>query len=330
MLRSRTMIRLQILSVSTVGVRIGCRTGVIQGPLNTAKIASVPRPFPIAVIAAVVALLVLGTVGLYQHVNRTPPASDLPPTAAAPSTADRNEGPVYEFDPVSSMSIDIYDNGLVINATRGQCDGKAKGEVRVSANGGKRISTPDVGLKEIVAVEARPRGRLTVVGAGADCVARQVSSGDGGVTWTPDAAITIWYPSLDDVDEVVSPDGRTKVGCPVTSLSQVGKNFARASCSDGRIRGTGNGGKEWVTLGRLDHVRVASFATFTKGYALARHQGCAAQTFVTQDSGRSWERGGCITGDPAQAIGSSDIGLVAVVGDELYASSDSGSTWTQP
>lgn len=290
-------------------------------------------PFLAAIVAFVAFDIVLAFV-VFQHVNRTPPKSDLPAAATASPTrsSGNSDQQPFEFDPAEASSIDVANDGTMIFATRGQCDGKASAEVRVSANGGKRITTPNPGFKEVLTVQAGAGGNLVVVGAAADCVAKQVSSTDAGATWTPAAAITIWYPSPGDTKQTVSPKRSSKPGCTVTSLSQVGDDFARVTCSDGKIRGTGNGGSNWVTLGRLDNVRVASFSTFTKGYALARYQGCAAQTFVTSDSGRTWKRGGCITGDPARAIGSSDVRLVAVVGStsDFYASTDSGVEWAQP
>ena len=77
-------------------------------------------------------------------------------------------------------------------------------------------------------------------------------------------------------------------------------------------------------------MKDGSFTTFNAGYALAVYQGCAAREFTTRDGGRSWAAGGCITGEPAQAIAANDTGLVAAVNGDFYASDNSGLKWAQP
>lgn len=293
-----------------------------------------PSRMVLAAIGVALALIVVLGMVVVRHVNRTPPASDIGQTAAAPpsnESSDEDQEP-FEFDPETAASIDVANDGTLIFASRGQCDGGSRAKVRASSNGGERVTTPKPGLKEILAVKATSGGNISVVGATPKCEMLQRSSTDGGASWSSEADIDLWYPSRDDPEEVVAPSGSSKPGCVVISLSQVANDFARVACSDGRIQGTGNSGEDWVTLGRLDDVRVVAFSTFTKGYALARFQGCAAHTFVTDDSGRSWKPGGCITGEPARAIGSSDVRLVAVVGSasDLYVSADSGKKWTQP
>lgn len=292
-----------------------------------------PRRMVFAVMGIAVVLVAALTVVVFRHVNRPPPDSDIGEAGVTPSAdASNNAQEDFEFDPELAASVDVANDGTLIFASRGQCDGGSRAKVRASSNGGERITTPKPGLKEILAVEAGSGGDISVVGATTKCEMQQRSSTDGGKKWSSDATIDMWYPARDNPEKVVSPSGSSKPGCTVISLSQVGKDFARVACSDGQIRGTGNGGDDWVALGRLDNVRVLAFATFTKGYALARYQGCAAQTFITEDSGKSWKPGGCITGEPARAIGSSDVRLVAVVGSasDLYTSSDSGKKWSQP
>ena len=286
-----------------------------------------------ALLAFVIADAVL-VIGVLRHVNKTPPAADLPAAAAVKPSASPSPGTSkqqdYRFDPASASSISMANDQTLMYANRGQCDGDAGAKLVLSTNAGASTSTPDTGLKEIVAVSAVSRSELHVVGADGDCALKRLVSTDGGDSWTPDPSTDVWSPDLQDPERVVSPDGSSKPGCTVTSLSQIGDNFARVSCADGTILGTGNGGDKWVKLGRLDNVRVASFTTFNAGYALAVYQGCAAQEFTTRDGGRTWAPGGCITGEPAQAIGANDTGLVAVVAGQLYASDNGGKSWAQP
>lgn len=284
-------------------------------------------------VAAAVVVDVVLVVGLMNHVNRTPPdAPDLPrasvtqPSAsAAPSGQD-----AYTFKPAQAATMSMSNDGTLLFATRGQCDGDLAAKLVVSANGGVSTSTPRTGLQEILAVSASSRTELRVVGADGNCAIKKLVSSDGGDSWTDDTDNALWHPALEDPQQVVSPAGASRPGCTVTSLSQIGQDFARVSCVDGSIRGTGNGGDKWLKLGRLDNVRVAAFSSFNAGYALAVHQGCAAQAFTTRDGGRTWSPGGCISGEPAQAIEANDTGLVALVDSGLYASDDGGKNWSQP
>ena len=284
-------------------------------------------------VAAVVIVDVVLVVGLMNHVNRTPPRSpDLPRASATqPAASAKPVGQAaYTFKPARASSISMSNDGTLMYASRGTCDGDAAAKLVVSTNGGASTSTSGTGLQEILAVSAASRSELRVVGADNTCAIKKLISSDGGDSWTADPDNDLWYPDLDDPRRVVSPDGTSKPGCAVTSLSQIGDAFARVSCADGSIRGTGNGGDKWLKLGRLDNVRVAAFSSFNTGYALAVYQGCAAQEFTTRDGGRTWARGGCIGGEPAQAIEASDTGLVAVVDSQLYASDNGGKTWAQP
>lgn len=284
--------------------------------------------------AVLVVVDVLLIVGVLRHVNQDPPTFDAGSSAAAapspttPSASAATPETVYDFVPSTAATISLASDQTLLYAIRGQCDGDAKGKLVVSTNGGASTVTADTGLSSILAVSAESSTRLRIVGAEADCSVKRLLSTDGGGTWSADPDDDLWYPNPKDPAKIVSPQGSSEPGCTVTSLSQVGENFGRVSCSDGTLRGSGDG-QNWVELGRLDDVRVASFTTFSAGVALAVYQGCAAQSFSTRDSGRTWTPGGCITGEPAQAITAGDSGLAAVVADQLYVSDDGG-TWSQP
>ncbi len=287
-------------------------------------------PKPLAVVAlgafVVVDAVLVGLV--LRHVDREPPASDITTVAATPTPAPSAASAqrAFDFDARSAAAADLANDGTFVLATRGAC-GDDTARVWTAADPGADLVGRDPGLSTVLAVDAGTGGAITVVGTGEDCVPRQVGSTDGGATWTDDPAVTLWHPSPRDPRRVVSPDvGASDPGCLVTSLSQVGGDFARVTCVDGLVRGTGDGGREWVELGRLDNVRTAAFTTVNTGYALARFEGCAAQVFTTGDSGRSWEAGACLVGDPARAVAASDTALVGVVGDDpqVYVSADGG------
>ncbi|NRQ49124.1 hypothetical protein [Aeromicrobium stalagmiti] len=281
-------------------------------------------------------------VGAVRHVNGTPPSSDLPeasatvapsaPTGSPTATATAPAQLDYNFQASKAVALSSANDGTIVFGTRGRCAAGDDAEVSVSTNAGADFSPSTTGLTTTLAVKTTGAGAISVVGTDADCDPQQVSSTDGGKTWTDDDEITLWYPDPERTREVVSPAGKTAVGakCIVTSVSQVTAESARVSCANGTFRGTGNSGEKWVSLGRLDNVRVGTFLTPSKGYALARYNGCGANQFSTTDGGVTWQPGGCISGDPAQAIAATVNGLTAVVSGDPYVSTDDGKTWKQP
>jgi hypothetical protein len=283
-------------------------------------------------------------VGAVRHVNSTPPDSDLPATAAtatasAPTadapTAAATEAPAqvpFDFSPADAVSLSAALDGTIVYGTRGSCN-DSDATVQVSTDGGAAFSASKTGLTTTLAVKATGRSSISVVGTSDGCDdVRQLTSTNGGKSWTPDDDVTLWYPDAQDTSAVVSPSRSSKpgAGCVVTTVSQVTAGSARVSCADGTVKGSGDDGKTWVDLGRLDNLRVTTFSTPTAGYALARYNGCGANEFTTVDGGVTWTPGGCISGEPAQAIAANANGLTAVVDGEVYVSTDDGKTFTQP
>lgn len=274
-----------------------------------------------------------------RHVNGTPPASDLPDVAATatPTPGEPETSPVassqidYDFKASEAVALSAANDGTIVYGTRGRC-ADAPTSVMISTNGGADFAPSDTGLTTTLAVKAANATSITVVGTDAKCDVKQLTSTNGGSSWTASDSVELWYPAVDDSATVVSPKRSSKPaeGCIVTSVSQVTAASARISCADGTIRGSGDDGATWVELGRLDNVRVSSFLTPSAGFALARYNGCGANQFATTDGGVTWTPGGCITGDPAQAIAATANGLTAVVAGEPYVSADNGQTWMQP
>lgn len=266
---------------------------------------------------------------VYRHVNQPPPASDVAvEETAAPDQVD-NEQTAFEFDPSTAAVLDVANDGTLVLATRGACDGVPATVVTGTENGAA-MTPRSPGLQTVLSAAITPEGDVVLVGTEANCQPVQLRSTDGGASWEEDDEISLWYPSPTDVRTVVAPDGTaSEPQCSVSSLSQVDANFARVTCVDGVVRGTGNAGAEWVVLGRLDNIRTATFTTFDTGYALARFEGCAAFLFTTTDSGATWTDRSCIVGDPARAVAASDTLLVSVVGTDpkVFVSDDGGDTF---
>ena len=292
----------------------------------------------LAVFVVVDVILVVGAV---RHVNGTPPESDVPqssasataptPSTGEPTDAGATEQLPYDFTPAEAVAMSAANDGTIVYGTRGRCTDPAT-TVQVSTDGGAKFAPSRTGLTSTLAVRAADAGSIAVVGTTSDCDVRQITSSDGGRTWTASDDVDLWYPRPDDTASVVTPDGRSKPakGCVVTSISQVTAESGRVSCADGSIIGSGDNGKTWVALGRLDNVRVSTFLTPSAGYALARYNGCAANAFTTTDGGVTWTPGGCISGEPAKAIAATSSSLFAVVDDGVYNSSNNGLAWMQP
>lgn len=292
------------------------------------------KTVPILAIAAFVVVDAVLIVGAWRHVFQAPPDSDIVVAAVKPTTSPTAEPLTaqvsYDFDEARSVAIAVANDGTVVFAARGECNSAAqRAPISTSVDGGAKVREVTTGLVTVFAAQAVSRNDVRLIGQDSSCKVREARSSDGGLKWTASDEISLWYVDPDEGKNVVSPKGSASVGCEVISLSQVTAESARAACADGTIRGTGDSGANWTDLGRLDNLRVATFLTPTAGHALARYNGCAANSFTTKDAGVTWVPGGCITGEPAQGIGASVNGMAAVVNDGLYVSPN-GTKWEQP
>lgn len=272
---------------------------------------------------------------MLQHVGKEPaPATDLgngkiDASPSASSSAGAQDK--YTFKPATQTLISTAKGGVLIFAIRGACDGTVASAAAISGNAGDAVRPTRPGLLTTLAVETRNEDDFSVVGTDANCKPVQVDSTDGGATWTPADDISLWYQDPEDNKKVYSPsEGGSTLKCTVISLSSISDDIARVGCSNGDVYGTGNGGDKWTKLGRLDNIRVIDFVSPNVGYAYAKFQGCAGQEFTTADGGKTWKQGGCVTGDPAQAISYDGKSLIGIVGSQLYRSEDKGKTWGQP
>lgn len=293
------------------------------------------KTLPLLLIAAFVLVDGVLIIGAHRHVFREPPASGIvaaapTPAVGAPSQEPANAQVSYDFDADRSVSISLANDGALVYGARAKCDSSSSAaSISYSVAGGAQVKTAATGLVSVLAAKASSKTDLRVVGQDASCDVIEIRSTNGGSAWTTSDAVSLWYADPQDANKVVSPVRSADVGCEVVSVSQVTDESARIGCVDGTIKGSGDSGKTWAKLGRLDNLRVVTFLTPTAGRALARYNGCAANAFRTKDAGVTWEPGGCITGEPAQGIAASANGLAAVVNDGLYASPD-GTTWNQP
>lgn len=292
------------------------------------------KTLPLLLIASFVVVDIVLIIGARRHVFQDPPASDIVAASAEPTAAPTDEPDSsqvsYDFDVERSVAIALANDGTLVFGTRGTCSSSAvRAPISASVDGGAQVNQVETGLVTVLAAKASSRTDLRILGQDDTCTVREARSTDGGEKWTASKEISLWYADPEHSKQVVSPTGAADTGCEVISVSQITAESARIGCADGTIKGSGDSGKTWTDLGRLDNLRVATFVTPTAGFALARYNGCAANAFTTKDAGVTWTPGGCITGEPAQGIAASANGLAAVVDDGLYTSGD-GATWKQP
>lgn len=268
--------------------------------------------------------------------DTAPPVDDVVPRTHA--TASVSPKPVAitaspkapTVKPAETVLLSISRDETIAMATRQSCDAKQAVNVRVSTDLGKKFVDRQTPVTQILDLKADSRDDLTIVGTDVDCVVGSWASTDQGATWAKLPAIAGWYVDPSRLDKVVSPKRTGKPGCDVISISATSDTFARVTCSNGTILGTGNAGKAWQDLGHLADVRAAVFPAPGNGMALASYQGCAAHGFTTRDGGRTWSKAGCIAGAKAQAIAYSGSTLVAIVDGGVFVSANKGETWTQP
>ena len=199
-----------------------------------------PKPLTVVALAAFVVVDVLLVAGVYRHVNQDPPAAAAGPSQTEPPRT--NDQVAFDFDPTDAGLLDVANDGTFVFAVRGDCEDKG-GRLWVADDNGASPEVSKVGLTSIQAVRASTDGRMSVVGSDQDCNIIQRSSEDGGKTWVTDFQTTLWTIDPKDPKTIVSPsEGASEPGCTVSSLSQVDDDFARVTCIDGLVKGTGNGG----------------------------------------------------------------------------------------
>lgn len=296
------------------------------------------RPLAIVGLAAFVAVdvLLVGAmvlnarsdtvdVGDEPSSNRTP-AKTTAPTPKATATPDKAPA----IKPAETMLLSIARDETVVFAIRGSCKDTAPAAVRISTDLGKKFVERQSPVVQVLALDVESHDEVVLTGADINCTVGTFRSVDQGRTWIRSLTVEGWHIDGSGVREVTSPSRTNKPGCDVVSISATDDSLARVACTNGKILGTGNGGKSWSKLGRLDDLRAAIFPAPGNGMALASFQGCAAQGFTTRDGGRTWSEAGCIAGEKAQAIAYNGTTLIAAVSNEIYVSTNKGSTWAQP
>jgi len=243
------------------------------------------------------------------------------------ATSRGTPDPAREDDPVM---LPVADDGTILRALEGDCAVGPDASVSLSADGGASFEPLALEVAQVLRLSTPAAGVLAVIGADDDCAVRTYTSNDGGDSWATSSAGEEWYPDPGGRRVIHSPQGDAEAACDVRFLHPIDSTVARVTCRDGQLQGTADTGEDWMILGRLPGARAVVYESPGDGFALARADGCAAQSYATIDGGREWERTGCISAEGIQGIAFNDATMVAQVGDEIFQSTDDGQTWSQP
>lgn len=268
-----------------------------------------------------------------------PSAEPSPDQSVDPSGPRGDERPDEHQLDAGPVLLDVAVDGTILRSSRGQCGGDAESSpvqpvVEVSTDGGRSFAPVDLddAVAEVLRVSVAGANIMSVVAADAACAVTTLGSTDGGATWKSSPGTAgAWHLAADAATRVHAPTGSVPTGCRVLALSPVDESGARVLCADGQVRGTSNGGFEWVSLGSLDGAVDIAYAGPAEAWALATTVDCAAAVLRTGDGGLYWQQTGCVDrASEPQAIGAAG-GLVAVqAGGKLRTSNDGGETFAEP
>ncbi len=284
----------------------------------------------------VLAVFLAGDIALgaaaWRHVQTDPSVSPSLDAGSGPEpvAVGPNDTPAaVQFDPVepaSATMLDAADDGTLIAATAGSCNGSAP-IVRVSRDRGATLMSVTPEAQRVLAVDARLGGELSLVVADENCEVSALISEDAGQSWDSTDIGQIWYRDPQSTSHVYSGETRSDVGCPVIALSGINVQAARATCADGSVRSTDSTGRRWARVPVLRGASAIGFASATSGTALVKSADCGAAAFVTTNGGQSWQERGCAGDALAAALLDQGSLVYALVGDEVRVSGDGAKTW---
>ncbi|MGH3424979.1 MAG: WD40/YVTN/BNR-like repeat-containing protein, partial [Nocardioidaceae bacterium] len=241
---------------------------------------------------------------------------------------DKKKSDSLPGGPAGTVMLSLSDDGTAVRGVRGTCEEHNDASVEISTDTGESFDDVTPGLTSVLHVEAVSDSEVWVVGTDSDCEPRRFETDDLGRTWDESSADGSWYLDADDASKVHGTKGKADPGCTPVSVIVVDSEVARAGCDDGTVRGTDDGGKEWVTLGSLpDDLGALTYDGPSNAYGLAPTDGCTGQVFESSDGGSEWDEAGCIDGDDLQAIAANEDAVIAQVDGKVFRSTDDGQTW---
>lgn len=247
--------------------------------------------------------------------------------------------------PTGEMRAIAKGGNAVVRWRIGSCDGKGRPLLEISVDGGKTFDERAVPVlddadaadsasraqpvRTLLAVDVESADKLRVVAGDAECKPVLYTTENGGNSWNRQVSLDAWY--VDAARETaVSPNGSSKTGCEISSLSSFSDTEATMMCSGGLTLSTIDGGAVWTQTGTLNReVLAAMFVSRRTGFAIAKDSECA-RTFATEDGGASWLPAGCVDDIEVAALAGTASWLVAMDATTVRVSTDQGETWIDP
>lgn len=244
-------------------------------------------------------------------------------TAVAPAPVESSE-PVSP-EPTTPAAVGLVEAtaDVVVWGVRGTCSAGTPVVLTRDVDGVRDELDP--GVAELLRIDVNDAGDVYVIGADAACEPVELLLSEGETEWVdPSGPIRRWH-LTPGAATVTTPVGAVDPGCAPVSFVSEG-TAGLVGCGDGSVRTSDDDGATWQGDVVLDGLRSVA-RTDGGAWALAVGEDCAT-AFYRVDATESVVTG-CVqqeAGDGLALVAASGDGFVAVVGDELFRSTD-GSTW---
>jgi hypothetical protein len=258
-------------------------------------------------------------------------------TASASSDASTNppSAPTAEPVPVERLLL-AMSSETAWRATVGNCD--TPGEIERSTNGGatwERIVRTSPA--PIVMLGLEPGGHVFAIGGTRrSCSVRYMAyAGDGTLAASTTTAVSKWFPSPDDRDEINGPGGTKATPCNHHAIGLAPFDLTRALvvCDNGEVMNTRDSGNTWRHAARIPNALAVGAGSGRYWIAGVRNDcdGVAVQALTEKNGTLTRGRTRCAPGlDVAGGQVAIDVtgGTIWLwSGSRIAISMDDGETW---
>jgi hypothetical protein len=212
--------------------------------------------------------------------------------------------------------------------------------MEVSRDGGRTWQPTDPGLRSISRMRSYNAASVFAVGGDEECESRYVATDGPGESWVVNSRLLgqTWSRLPSEHHRIHAPGGRLSSPCDdrIGDFAGLGDGGAAAICTDGSVRLTQDGGRQWRNLDGVPTGRAVGADEKVYVLALPREDchgiGVVLLTPGARDVERDSIRCAPLGGGPDQELGVAVRGQVLWlwVGDEVAISIDRGRNWTRP